>query len=294
MDKKQAFLVLAHKDDYTFRTLLRTLDNKDCTLFIHMDKKNKEYNPQAVEHCVSNATIVHTVRTDVKWGSFSQIRAEFVLLKAARSIGRFGHYHLISGEDLPICPINDIVRFFNEHDGVNFINFQSKRNDYYYRTRFYYLFPNKRYKGSDPLSILCRLTDDVFLRIQKIIGVSRNKEVFFTKGANWFSITDDLAKYVIENEAWVKKVFAYSLCGDEMFLQTLVYNSDFKNTLYLPSFDDDNIQNMRLVDWKRGNPYVFQREDLETIVHSDCLFARKFQCKVDSEIIDAVAKHCEQ
>ena len=54
------------------------------------------------------------------------------------------------------------------------------------------------------------------------------------KGANWFSITRDLAEYVVAQENWIHKRFSYTLSGDELFLQTLVYNSDFKNCLYQP------------------------------------------------------------
>lgn len=32
---------------------------------------------------------------------------------------------------------------------------------------------------------------------------------------------------------------------------------------------------MREIDWNRGNPYVWQLEDYDQLVHSDRLFARK-------------------
>ena len=38
-DKKQAYLIMAHKYDFTFRTLIKMLDNKNNDIFIHMDKK---------------------------------------------------------------------------------------------------------------------------------------------------------------------------------------------------------------------------------------------------------------
>lgn len=37
---KHAYLVMAHKDDETLRTLLRTLDDPRNDIFIHMDAKN--------------------------------------------------------------------------------------------------------------------------------------------------------------------------------------------------------------------------------------------------------------
>lgn len=38
---KQAYLIIAHKDDLTFRTLISMLDNENNDIFIHMDKKVK-------------------------------------------------------------------------------------------------------------------------------------------------------------------------------------------------------------------------------------------------------------
>ena len=41
---KQAYLIMAHKDDFVFRTLLRMLDDSRNDIFIHMDAKNKDYD----------------------------------------------------------------------------------------------------------------------------------------------------------------------------------------------------------------------------------------------------------
>ena len=94
------------------------------------------------------------------------------------------------------------------------------------------------------------------------------------KGANWFSITRDLAEYVVAQENWIHKRFSYTLSGDELFLQTLVYNSDFKNCLYQPSFDNYH-QCSRYIDWHRGKPYVFTTKDVKDVMFSDMMFARK-------------------
>lgn len=44
----------------------------------------------------------------------------------------------------------------------------------------------------------------------------------------------------------------------------------------------------RLIDWQRGNPYVFKMQDFDLIKNSPAMFARKFDMDVDSEIIDKV------
>lgn len=65
---KQAYLIIAHQDDLTFRTLISMLDDDNNDIFIHMDKKNKTYEEKMVEGIVKKSKIYHTERTSVTWG----------------------------------------------------------------------------------------------------------------------------------------------------------------------------------------------------------------------------------
>ena len=50
---------------------------------------------------------------------------------------------------------------------------------------------------------------------------------------------------------------------------------------------------MRLIDWRRGNPYVWRDEDYDELIHSDRIFARKFSSKymgIVRKITDAVCR----
>ena len=41
-----------------------------------------------------------------------------------------------------------------------------------------------------------------------------------------------------------------------------------------------------MIDWRRGDPYVFKDEDKELLRKSDKLFARKFNSQIDADIIN--------
>lgn len=43
---------------------------------------------------------------------------------------------------------------------------------------------------------------------------------------------------------------------------------------------------LRAIDWERGNPYVWKMEDLQYLLETEHLFARKF----DSQNMDVVIK----
>ena len=110
--EKQAYLIEAHKCDEMLLTLLRMLDVPWNDIFIHMDSKNTDYQPETVECRMKYAKVFHAKRHSVVWGGVSQVKVELVLLKTAVAHGPYQHYHLISGVDLPIQTQEDIRAFF--------------------------------------------------------------------------------------------------------------------------------------------------------------------------------------
>ena len=110
--EKQAYMLMAHQCNEMLLTLLRMLDVPWNDIFIHMDSKNENYQPETVERYVKYAKVFHAQRTSAVWGGITLVKAEFVLLKAAVDHGPYQHYHLISGADLPIQPPEDIRAFF--------------------------------------------------------------------------------------------------------------------------------------------------------------------------------------
>lgn len=123
-----------------------------------------------------------------------------------------------------------------------------------------------------------------------LFGVDRLRKnnIQVQKGCNWFSITGDFARYIVENMNRWEQIFKYSYCADEVFVQTILVNSPFKDHLYMPDCNDNHLACARLIDWERGNPYVFRKEDFALIKSSPAMFARKFNLTVDGDIVDMV------
>lgn len=90
----------------------------------------------------------------------------------------------------------------------------------------------------------------------------------------------------------IKKLFIYSNCSDELFVQTILYNSNFKNKLY--TNEENGYDNMRKILWENnnsGSPYVWKNEDFNNLANSRALFARKFDSQIDNEIINLIANY---
>lgn len=286
--KKHAYLIIAHKDDLTFRTLLKMLDDVRNDIYIHMDSKNTDYDCCKIERLLRHSGVYNVTQTSVTWGGYSLINAELILLQEATARGKYTYYHLLSGEDLPIKSQDQIHGFFKEHEGREFLHFENGIFSCQSRVKYYYFFQEKL--GRTNCFSIYRLLNKTSMVLQKMLRLERSKNIKFQKGTNWFSITDNLARYVVDRKKWIKKIFRYTLCCDEVFLQTLLTESPYIDNLYHKEFDNDRHAIMRLIDWNRGNPYVFRFSDLDELCESEMLFARKFDASVDSEIIKSIEK----
>ncbi|MDH5075725.1 beta-1,6-N-acetylglucosaminyltransferase [Clostridium perfringens] len=282
---KHAYLIIAHKNDLTFNTLLKMLDDKRNDIFIHLDIKNKNYSIEEIKKKLRYSSVYFTERTNVMWGGYSQINCELLLLKLAINVGKYKYYHLLSGEDLPIKTQNYIHCFFNNNEGKEFVRFESNVFKYKERIKFYYLFQERIGRNG---TLFIRVLNKFSILVQKILKINRNRNQVFQKGTNWFSITDDLARYVVEKEEWINEVFHNTICCDELFLQTIIHNSYFKDNLYYEMYDNSLEAIKRLIDWKRGNPYVFKEKDFNELKKSSMLYARKFDANIDRKIINKI------
>ena len=294
---KHAYLILAHGSFGLLKRLIAELDDERNDLYIHVDKKSGAYPEADLRNAVKRSGLFFTERTSVNWGAYSQIQAELLLLReaAGNANGGYAYYHLLSGIDLPLKTQDEIHRFFEENAGKEFLECGAKGR-FLYRIAYYYPFQEIRGRGAlrtllrqadwkkaialSPVSFMATIAGAA----QRLLFVNRvrKKESMFFWGSNWFSVTHDFAEYVLSRTAFIEKYFSCSLCADEIFMQTLLMNSPFRDRLAE--------SNLRLIDWKRGHPYTFRSEDYGLLMSSGCLFARKFDDEQDPEIIQRICE----
>ena len=283
--KKHAYLIMAHTQPELLKELLRRVDDEKNDIYLHIDSKAKNYPITDVTSVLKKSSCVLTERMDVQWGSDSQIHCEMILLKEAVKT-EHSYYHLISGMDLPIKSQDEIHAFFDQYDGLEFVDEDLPQisEAALSRVKYYHRYYGKAGSLKDILGAM-------ETKMQKLLGVNRlkfEKNTVFQKGRNWFSISHGLAKLVVEKEDWIRRVFAKTVCGDELFLQTIARNSEYAEKICNPNTMPE-IPDTRLIDWGRGsnnNPYVFRETDYEELKSSKALFARKFDLTIDKKIVE--------
>lgn len=280
MKDRHAYLIIAHNEPKVLETLLKLLDIEWNDVYLHIDKRNPALNEQMSHYKMNKARFFLLPEPiAVYWGHTSQIRVELNLMRAAQANGPYLYYHLLSGCDLPIKSSQAIYDFFHRNQGREFIGFWNSDRDIKdarKKMRFYYVFNRYKKGASFWQHALTMPLRNLFLILQKLFAVNRlrGKNIEIKKGFNWFSITEECCQYILDREPYILKIFNHTLCGDELFLHTLIWRSPFRKALY--NTDDPQLGSMRTIDWQRGTPYVWRAEDVDYLLQSPCLFARKF------------------
>ena len=273
---------MAHGNFSVLEKCLSLLDDPRNDIYLHIDRKTKEVPVDRLKHSVRQARLTFVSRIPVNWGGYSQIEAELLLLSTAAA-EYHSRYHLISGVDLPLKTQDEMHDFFSRHRTEEYIRFDSNITEdrIRERIRYYYLLQDRIGRNSGGMTAVLDRAEGLLLKAQRKLRIDRTRnEQSLYKGTNWFSITQELADYVLSRSDKIRRRYRYTLCADEVFLHTIVGNSKFMEQAA------DN--SLRCIDWKRGGPYTFTIEDYDMLMNSGMFFARKFDEKVDMEIVDRI------
>lgn len=232
-------------------------------------------------------------------GGYSQIKCELLLLEQAVNQYHYDFYHLLSGRDLPLRKQEEILSFFDKNQDVEFISMKGSVEDtpYEVRVRYYYCFQDMIKNRKNTFGKCISIIQYALVKIQKIIGVNRIKNTAtYGIGANWFDITDKMARYVVANQDLIYEMFHDTICCDEIFLQTMYLNMLDKNPLY----QEKHIQSdfvaqgelniHRFIDWKRGNPYTLTENDYGYLVECGLFYGRKFDILKNENLVRKIEK----
>lgn len=266
---KHAYLILAHSSKILLKELIHALDDVRNDIYVHLDKKAKfDITDLTTQY---STLYILPERLDARWGDYSLVEVELMLMSEASLRFPYVYYHFLSGVDFPIANQNVIHNFFNMHSGKEFIGFanHASKNELKWRSQHFFLFS----KDFQSKNLLIRLLRRTFADIQSFLGYKRYpKEI--KKGCQWCSITDEFVKFLLSNKVLIKKYFKHTYCPDELFIQTLCWNSSFRDKVY--NLDDEFKGCLRYINWDNGVIHLMDKEDPKKMVCSEYFFARKF------------------
>lgn len=270
-----AHLILAHAYPDQLKRLIESLFHAEADFYIHIDLKStlEDFIPQDKK---KNVYFIKK-RVKVYWGAYSTVQATLngfnEILKSGKN---YDYINLLSGQDYPVKNVNEIHDFFKNNKNFAFMEFllvDSQWQEAIGRLDKYHL-ADYRFPGNFKSERLINLITPKRKMPNGLIPVGHSQ---------WFTITQEHVKYIVdylqENKN-VKRFFKFTWGCDEIIFQTILYNSKFRDHLVN--------NNLCYIDWSEGkaSPKIFTINDAAAIRNSGKLFARKFDTRVDSAILN--------
>lgn len=266
---RHAYLIIAHNEPEILQLLISALDDRRNDIYVHIDKKAR-FSWESLYASESNLMILPN-RLDVSWGDYSMIEAEYLLFETAFFYGSYGYYHLLSGVDLPIKSQDFIHEYCESHYGKEFIGIAQNvtQRELDWRAQHYFVYS----KDFQTRNIWKKVVRALFARLQSLVHYRRSS-LEIKKGAQWCSITSEFVYYLLKNKELVHRMFNHTYCPDELFVQTLCWNSMFKNCIYDLRQEFEGCK--RFIRWENGVLQPLSVKDIDYMIQSPMWFARKF------------------
>ncbi len=301
---KKIYLIQAHQYPHQLLRMINSLQDTDVVFYIHIDLKS-DLNLFTSVIKSENVFFIKD-RVDCIWGDFSQVKATLNLLKSAFD-GKYNNPRLtlLSGQDYPIKSKVHSSHFLENNKNISFINVEKIDEKRIHHLRNFKAFKVNHSSVKGDYTLISRfhikhIIKSIFrgkfkLNYLKLIFIERKVPLGMKpyRGAQWWSFPFQsiflIYKFYIENKVVLDNFYENTFCPDENFFQTILMHlvKDDKIANIRPSLTYDN--------WLREGvdlPVTFKLTDLKELLEQPDykLYARKFNSKIDSLILDELDK----
>lgn len=294
IDYKVAYLLLVHKQPAMVRRLIERLEFAGSRFWIQVDARADITVFTRELSGLKNVTFVQK-RCNGDWGWFSFAEGNIEGIRAVQESGYpFDHLVILSGQDYPLCSNHDLIKKLSDNKTSSFIHYVKITGDNNAHltervSKYHIKLPLKKKivypYDSDQLSK--KLINQVLgmtgaYPLPRVIPGSR--DLYF--GSNWIRLSNKATQYllkVIDQEPEYVDFFKTTLLAEEHFFHTILLNA--------PEIDRGPIINTNLTfsHWKRAPelyPIPLKMSDIDDLLSSGDLLARKFDAAVTPEILD--------
>lgn len=293
---KAAFLIEAHNQPQYVSNLVKSLRCDWATIFIHIDRKSRlDDFTKLIQPGANVIFLEKNQRVSVHWGGFSQVRAILKLIASAMNHDvTFDRYCLISGSDFPIKHLDAIRNEFESN--TEFIRVDRKisgqdNNSHCKNVSYYYFMDYPVIKN--------RLSGKIRRNVYDKINLYH--------GSSWWALTKECMNYISEFVAShddYSRFHRYTMYPDEIFFHSIIKSSPFKGNIKhdferetdLRTYFSLNEHGCHYIDWNTPGvsvPKVMTASDVDNLINSRALFARKFQEGESDTVLQLIEKHLE-
>ncbi|MBP5559039.1 MAG: hypothetical protein J6X71_04660 [Bacteroidales bacterium] len=291
MNDRHAYCIIAHLDPEMLHVMVAMLDHPLNDIYIHIDTK-VDITPFLGAKTKWSKVEYLPERMSVEWGSTSQIEAEILIFEYAFNHGSYGYYHMMSGQDLPLMSQDALHDFFDrKHPGKEFVTINPRQDekDIEYKTRYYHFFVKSLSDTQRSFSHYWHYyLHSACIKVQKLLGIRRKYPFVLKKSMHFVSVTHGFLSYLLERKEFIRKTFAHTLCGDEIFLQSILWDSPFRDNIFIPQ--EGRPAALRNVMWVNHKAHIWKESDYDSLVSCPEVFALKFTSE-DKGLLLRLARH---
>ena len=285
---KIAHLVVAFKYPEQLHRLAKNLSYPGSTVFIHIDKKI-DIRPFEFIAELSHVRFIRN-RQYIVWGGYSITECYIEGMREILEEGSFDYVVLMSGQDYPLRPLEELHKFLRDHRGFSVMSVEEKVPKSVWwsiavdRYKYYHL-NDYRFQGK---KFLHKVSKRV---LPKRDFIFPDYKLYGGPGATFCALTRQAADYLINFMASNPKAYRFAKfthASDEFWFQTLLMNSPLKDRIIN--------QAMWYIDWggTSKHPRIFTVLDYPTLINSGMYFARKFDMYEDVVILDMLDRHLNE
>lgn len=275
-----AHIIMAHKNPDQLIRLIKRLHHPDAQFYVHIDLKSPIEDFRSIMK-INQVSFINN-RINCNWGGNSLLTGIIASMNEVLSLKKgYSFINLLSAQDYPILPPNDLHNYLNNNLNSNFISYEPENSDWWKLATARY----EKYHLTDLNFIGKYAVERIINKLLPNRKFPIPVKLYGGCKSTWWTITEDCARYVstqLGSKTKLNNFLKYCWGTDEFVLTTLVMNSSFA----AQSKDD----NLRYIDWSEGNahPKLLNIDDFSAIKASGMFFARKFE--MDEDVLDIIDK----
>lgn len=271
---KQVILIHAHKDLDQLNTLVGQLCDEDFLIWVNLDRK-----------CAIDPARVHPAarlvgrRIDIRWGDFSQVEATLNSLREiVAAVPEFDKVVFLSAQDFPLLPNARLKHELAALAGRELIDV-APIGAHGWPVAFRYQYFHTA--GGPAARLACGLANGALRLCRRRRPMVAGLEPY--GGSQWWALSRACVLDVllrVERNPALARFFRTVMCADELFFQTLVMNSDFRERVLG--------RNLRFIQWPDAgsrSPQVLGEGDFDAIAASGDHFCRKLDSKLSAALL---------
>ena len=241
-------------------------------------------------------------RIKTYWGGYSQCKYQYELIdECVESKIKFDYAFFLSGLDYPLWSNGKIKDFLRNNLRKEFIQGMNLTNCYtppkmQTRVRLYH-FRDLNIRNK----FLYRCIYGCMREFLKCVHIVKKNYLIVDKtrkdvycGSSWWCLSYDCIEYIHtvlsdKNNAYTK-YFKTCLAPDELLIQTIVFNSRFKDKALLYEGDYPGLVNLTPLHYIEyaDKIAVYSEQDFDKLISSGKMFCRKLQTGVSDKLIEMI------